>query len=230
MSNHKSLFKNLIIFLLATCLTCTSLLYLRPKDCDTDCMMRGEQKVGYPFVMVQDQGSTGGSPLSDWVEFTRYDYIFGARPVGCLLNILFYSILLSVVWKIFKNYRKARREEFRTSNQKILFIQIPVIFLIAIYMTCMSLLYLRPTDCDRDCMSRGEQKVGYPFVMVQDRGVTGSSPTSDWYEFTRDDYLFGARPVGCLLNILFYSIVLYVGYFILKNSVKQDAQDEQAVL
>jgi hypothetical protein len=68
--------------------------------------MDREQKVGYPFVMAQEQGFTGSSPLTP--KFDIEDYIRGSRPVGYLQNILFYSILLSVVWIIFKSYRKRR--------------------------------------------------------------------------------------------------------------------------
>ncbi len=85
-------------------MTCSSLLYVQPKVCDINCQRNHELKAGYPFVMAQGQGRLRtSSPLG--VEFDDDDYTEGARPVGYLLNILFYSILLSVIWVVFKSFR-----------------------------------------------------------------------------------------------------------------------------
>ena len=96
-----------VIILLAIGLTVASLRFVRPVDCQSFCdtseqtcpsgsCRPGEQRAGLPLpVLVDDPG--GGSPTSGWGILGPEDL---PNPVTFLLDVLFYSGLLWLIWYV----------------------------------------------------------------------------------------------------------------------------------
>jgi hypothetical protein len=99
-----------IILLLAIGLTIASLRYVRPKNCQQFCDLpeqltcpsgscrSGEQRAGFPFPIIIDNGA-GSSPTSGWGKLGPEDL---PNPVTPVLDVLFYSVLLWLLWKIIR--------------------------------------------------------------------------------------------------------------------------------
>jgi hypothetical protein len=99
-----------VIILLAIGLTLASLRYVRPLDCQRFCDLpeqvpcpsgscrAGEQRAGFPLPLVIDSGA-GSSPTSGWGKLGPEDL---PNPVTPVLDVLFYSVLLWLLWKIIR--------------------------------------------------------------------------------------------------------------------------------
>lgn len=99
-----------VIILLAIGLTVASLRYVRPADCQRFCdkpeptpcpsgsCRSGEQRAGFPLPVVIDSGA-GSSPTSGWGKLGPEDL---PNPVTPVLDVLFYSVLLWLLWKVLR--------------------------------------------------------------------------------------------------------------------------------
>ena len=97
-----------IILILAIGLTLASLEYVRPVDCQSFCDLpkgatcprgscrSGEQSAGFPVPIRIDSGA-GSSPTSGWGKLGPED---PPNPVGPVLDVMFYSALIWLIWKI----------------------------------------------------------------------------------------------------------------------------------
>lgn len=97
-----------VIILLAIGLTVTSLRYVRPLNCQRFCDLpeqmpcpsgscrAGEQRAGFPLPLIIDSGA-GSSPTSGWGKLGPEDL---PNPVTPVLDVVFYSVLLWILWKI----------------------------------------------------------------------------------------------------------------------------------
>lgn len=100
-----------LIVVLAVAATIFSFQFKRPANCanpcvpDTEyapcppnCCEIGEQRAGFPFIMVRDNPG-GGSPTGGWGKLGAEDYLY--MNLGTfLLNVGFYGTILWVLWKL----------------------------------------------------------------------------------------------------------------------------------
>jgi hypothetical protein len=94
--------------------------------------------------------------------------------------------------------------------------------LIAIGLTVVSLAYIRPRDCSRLCAPDssllcgtcqvGEQKAGWPLPVFVDM-PGGGSPVSGWGKLGPEDM---PNPVTFILDVLFYSVLLWPILYIMQ--------------
>lgn len=94
--------------------------------------------------------------------------------------------------------------------------------LLAIGLALLSLTYVRPRDCSRLCeppepllcgtCEIGEQKAGWPLPFFVDM-PGGGSPVSGWGRLGPEDL---PNPVTFILDVLFYSILLWPISYILQ--------------
>jgi hypothetical protein len=108
-----------LIILLAIGLTISSLRYVRPKNCQQFCDLpehltcpsgfcrSGEQRAGFPLPIIIDNGA-GSSPTSGWGKLGPEDL---PNPVTPALDVIFYSVLLWLPWKIIRIL--VRKEKLR---------------------------------------------------------------------------------------------------------------------
>ena len=109
-----------IILLLAIGLTLASLEYVRPAVCNSFCDLpkgalcprgscrAGEQSAGFPVPIIIDSGA-GSSPTSGWGKLGPED---PPNPVGPVLDVLFYSVILWFLWRIIRAVWKNRSKSF----------------------------------------------------------------------------------------------------------------------
>ena len=99
-----------------------------------------------------------------------------------------------------------------------------IIVLLATGLSLLSLRFVRPADCQRVCDApeqapcpsgacrAGEQRAGLPLpVLVDDPG--GSSPTGGWGKLGAEDI---PNPLTFFLDILFYSVLLWLAWSIIQ--------------
>jgi hypothetical protein len=85
---------NLVNLFLATCAVILSAAFQYPDH--PSC--RGGLGAGFPRLFICDAG-VGGSPISSWGRIDFADLLNGGiRPGGFLVNFLFYTALIWIIW------------------------------------------------------------------------------------------------------------------------------------
>ncbi len=83
-----------VLVLLAIGLTNLSPGYVRTADCSPNGACRPQ--AGFPLPFLQD-GPNGGSPIDGWGRLDAGDW---PNPFTFGLNVLFYSVLLRLLWRM----------------------------------------------------------------------------------------------------------------------------------
>jgi len=111
-----------------------------------------------------------------------------------------------------------------------------IVNLLAIGLTVLSFLYVQPKDCYRFCGGEqlpcptgscrfGEQKAGWPIPVFVDY-PGGGSPTGGWGMLGPED---PPIPMPMILDVLFYSILVWLAVFII-GLIQRQMLDPKLIL
>jgi hypothetical protein len=99
------------LIVISSSLTFLSLRYQQPPNCKSYCWQSPCKigqcygvKAGFPFPFIFDD--SGGSPVDGWGKIGREDFFNHPDFLAIFLNILFYSLLLIVVFKMIMFVKK----------------------------------------------------------------------------------------------------------------------------